>query len=237
MKLLANASKNTNEDIEKFNALRQQIIDSYPELANAIGKEVQDVGELAGAYQNVIDAIEGVSLAKAIELQEEASRNRTSNKISYGSGYEMLHGGSIAFQEGLNVGTTKNALYGNADSVNKYVKDIKGKDQTNWAAGIYRQLIDETQAALYEATANNIYDTELTGSLDSFIRYLNEKLAQKEEEATEKVRSSLIGFVAAAMDPIKYKGNLKEMGSIRESIVDVMLEEPRSSCSGTCKRS
>lgn len=61
---LSKASKNTNEDIETFNALRSEIISAYPELASALQNEVTDVGELADAYDNLISTLQTYQAAK-----------------------------------------------------------------------------------------------------------------------------------------------------------------------------
>ena len=86
IKEMGEKTDKTTEDLDKFNTLRQEIIDMYPDMKTSLTNEVNDVNTLDAAYRVLTEDLETYSKKKIAATRAEAIGNMDAYRSVYGSG-------------------------------------------------------------------------------------------------------------------------------------------------------
>lgn len=216
---LRSSYSGTSEDISKFNALREQLIAANPGIESAIGGEVAVVGELAGAYESVTEAIKEMSLTQAIAAQEEALRNRGTYAMALKEGlFGYTEGASPLSIRELGMGPD---WYKTQDRLESGFEKIKSADRSGWGVGTYQVIRDLLQNQLYDVTANDPYNNEYKKLLDQSIRRIDLWIEQAKEAYGTKIRDGISGIVEGALNPDQLEfSELQYLGEMTDTITE-----------------
>lgn len=97
---MSQAATNTTEDIDKFNAIRSEIVSAFPELEEVLQGEVSDVSELDSAYRSLIETLVAYRSEKFTSNWADAYQQRNDAAVAYDDAYNALFGRN-GYSDGL----------------------------------------------------------------------------------------------------------------------------------------
>lgn len=210
-KMLSSSLSGTAGDIDTFNDMRRKIIDLYPELKDALGKEVNDVNQLDDAYRNMITTLEDYAKKKSSYEREEAYSGRYGYLSQYNDAQKAFTAPGVY---------ERNASYGNVKDAEKwlghYSSYYKSKDKWNYQDFSTAYLeVEKIRNYLAEAGAP-------VNEANALLKDISAGMQYKFQNIVDETRSSIDGLVRGALNVEKIPSEL--IPEITDTIVEQMMD-------------